>query len=47
MLYPVSHQGIPIVLFIYYIFFIHSSIDEYLDCFHVLSIVIILYLVLQ
>ena len=42
MLYPLSHQGIPTVLYIYHIFFIHSSIDEFSDCFHVLPIVIIL-----
>ena len=26
-------------VFMYHIIFIHSSVDEYLDCFHVLAIV--------
>ena len=26
------------IVYIYHIFLIHSSVDEYLDCFHVLAI---------
>ena len=33
------HFIITLLLYIYYIFFIHSYIDEQLSCFHVLAIV--------
>ena len=33
------HSFLYSIVYMYHIFFIHSSIDEHLGCFHVLSIV--------
>ena len=39
-LYPPMWQSVTIKIYIYiFTFFIHSSVNEHLDCFHILAII--------